>query len=97
MIVLGGMGNIAGVALGALLLTTLPEALRYLGPLQEFLFGSVLVDPSNLRMLLFGIALIVIMIFRPAGLLPSSRRKRELQPEPAVAVQEQASLHDSRR
>jgi len=97
MIVLGGMGNIAGVALGALLLTTLPEALRYLGPLQEFLFGSVLVDPSNLRMLLFGIALIVIMIFRPAGLLPSSRRKRELEPEPAVAVQEQASLHDSQR
>ena len=97
MIVLGGMGNIAGVILGAILLTTLPEALRYLGPLQEFLFGEVLVDPSNLRMLVFGLALIIIMIFRPAGLLPSSRRKRELQPEPEVAAQEQATVYDSKR
>jgi len=97
MIVLGGMGNIAGVMLGALLLTILPEALRYLGPLQELLFGRVLADPADLRMLIFGIALILIMLYRPAGLLPSRRRARELQPEGDVVRQEQESLHDAQR
>lgn len=97
MIVLGGMGNIAGVALGAVLLTMLPEALRYLGALQEDLFGRVLVDPADLRMLVFGLALILIMIFRPAGLLPSVRRQRELEAEPSVTEQERASLYDSQR
>ncbi len=97
MIVLGGMGNIAGVILGALLLTVLPEALRYLGPLQELLFDRVLADPADLRMLIFGIALILIMLYRPAGLLPSRRRARELQPEGDVVRQAQESLHDAQR
>ncbi len=78
MIVLGGMGHIPGVILGAVLLTVLPEALRYIGDLQRYLFGSVIVDPSDLRMLLFGLALIIMMIFRPAGLWPSRQRSREL-------------------
>jgi branched-chain amino acid transport system permease protein len=95
--VLGGMGNIPGVILGAVLLTTLPEALRYIGPVEEALFGRIIVDPADLRMLLFGMALIMIMLFRPAGLLPSRRRQRELQAEPAVAEQEQASLYDAER
>lgn len=78
MVVLGGMGNIPGVILGAILLTVVPESLRYLGPLQEALFQKILIDPADLRMLLFGLALIVIMLFRPAGLLPSATRRREL-------------------
>ena len=78
MVVLGGMGHIRGVILGAVLLTALPEALRYLGPLQQALFGHVLVDPADLRMLLFGLALILVMLFRPAGLWPSTLRRREL-------------------
>lgn len=81
MIVLGGMGNIWGVILGALLVTMIPEALRYTGDLQRVLFGQVYVDPADLRMLLFGIALVLMMIFRPAGLLPSKQRKRELTGE----------------
>ena len=97
MIVLGGMGNIAGVILGALILTILPEALRYLGPLQELLFGRVLADPTDLRMLIFGMALVLIMLYRPAGLLPSRRRARELQPEGDAVQQEQESLHDAQR
>ncbi|MDH4133252.1 MAG: ABC transporter ATP-binding protein [Gammaproteobacteria bacterium] len=97
MVVLGGMGNIAGVILGALLLTIFPEALRYLGELQQMLFGRVWVDPNNLRMLVFGIALVVIMIFRPAGLLPSVRRKREFSADPDVLGHEQESLYDTRR
>lgn len=77
MIVLGGMGNIPGVVLGAILLTVLPEALRYIGDWQRATLGHVIVDPTDLRMLLFGMALILMMLFRPAGLLPSNRHKRE--------------------
>lgn len=77
MVVLGGMGNIAGVVLGAVLLSVLPEALRGLGGLQEFLFGKVWVDPSNLRLLVFGIALVLMMLLRPEGLLPARARQRE--------------------
>ncbi len=96
MIVLGGMGNIAGVVLGALLITIFPEALRYLGDLQQFLFGRVLVDPNDLRLLVFGLALVIVMLFRPAGLLPSVRRRRELSSD-AATPSEQTSLYDTRR
>jgi branched-chain amino acid transport system permease protein len=81
MVVLGGMGNVFGVALGALLLTALPEALRHTAPLQQSWFGTVYIDPSDLRMLLFGLALVLMMLFRPAGLWPSSIRRRELAAE----------------
>jgi branched-chain amino acid transport system permease protein len=81
MVVLGGMGNVGGVVLGAVLLTALPEALRYMGPLQQRWLGEVYVEPSDLRMLLFGLALVLMMLFRPAGLWPSSIRRRELAGE----------------
>lgn len=88
MVVLGGMGNVAGVVLGALLLTGLPEALRYAGPLQQTLLGGVYVEPADLRMLLFGLALVLMMLFRPAGILPSAVRRRELaEPEDAAALE----------
>ena len=80
MVVLGGMGHIPGVILGAVLLSILPEALRYgVGPIQVALFGKMLVDPESLRMLIFGLALVLVMRFKPAGLWPSPERKRELQ------------------
>ena len=79
MVVLGGMGNIWGVILGALLLSFVPEILRWtVEPVQQALFGRMLVEPEVIRMLLFGLALVLIMLFRPAGLLPSAVRKREL-------------------
>ena len=79
MVVLGGMGNIWGVILGAVLLSFVPEVLRYtVEPVQRMFFGRQIVDPEVLRMLLFGLAMVVMMIFRPAGLLPSAVRKREL-------------------
>jgi len=79
MVVLGGMGHIPGVILGGLLLAVLPEALRHgAGPVQKLLFGKVLLDPESLRMLLFGLTLILAMLYRPAGLWPSATRKREL-------------------
>src|SRR5690348_7118860 len=78
MVVLGGMGHIPGVILGTVLLVTLPEALRYLGPLQQAVFGRVLADPADLRLLVFGLALILVMLVRPSGLWPSAVRRREL-------------------
>ncbi len=79
MVVLGGMGHIPGVILGAVLLAVLPEALRYaVVPVQKALFGQVLADPESLRMLIFGLALILVMRFKPAGLWPSPERRREL-------------------
>lgn len=76
MVVLGGMGNIAGVILGAALLTITPEILRDIAnPVQQALIGRTLIDPENLRMLLFGIALVATMLFRPQGLWPV-RKKR---------------------
>jgi branched-chain amino acid transport system permease protein len=79
MVVLGGMGNIWGVILGAILLSFVPEILRYtVQPLQEAVFKRTIIDPEVIRMLLFGLAMVVMMLFRPAGLLPSAVRKREL-------------------
>jgi branched-chain amino acid transport system permease protein len=79
MVVLGGMGNIWGVVLGALLLSFVPEILRWtVEPVQRALFGHMLVEPEVIRMLIFGFAMVLIMLYRPAGLLPSAVRKREL-------------------
>jgi len=79
MVVLGGMGHIPGVILGGLMLTILPEAFRHgAGPIQQAIFGKVLLDPEALRMLLFGLALIAVMLYRPAGLWPEPRHRREL-------------------
>jgi branched-chain amino acid transport system permease protein len=80
MVVLGGMGNIWGVILGALLLSFVPEILRWtVTPVQEALFGRMVIEPEVIRMLLFGLALVLVMLYRPAGLLPSAVRKRELE------------------
>ena len=96
MVVLGGMGNIGGVVLGGVLLALLPEALRNgAGPMQQALFGKTLVDPESLRMLMFGLALIVVMLVRPAGLWPSTQRRREFDADDGVLQQEQETVYDA--
>jgi len=78
MVVLGGMGNIGGVVIGALLLSFVPELLRYtVEPVQKAVFGRLLIEPEVIRMLLFGLALVLMMLYRPAGIWPSRTRKRE--------------------
>jgi branched-chain amino acid transport system permease protein len=85
MVVLGGMGNIAGVILGAVLLSFVPEILRWtVEPAQRALFGKMLIEPEVIRMLIFGFALVLVMLYRPAGLLPSAVRKRELSRDRAA-------------
>jgi Fe-S-cluster-containing dehydrogenase component/branched-subunit amino acid ABC-type transport system permease component len=64
LLVLGGMGSLPGVVVGALALVGLPELLR---EFQEY------------RLLVYGIVLIAMMLFRPAGLLPERIHRRELE------------------
>ena len=97
MVVIGGLGSIPGVIVGALAVYSLDVLI--LGQLD-----TMAADPSsvmfsihnavvqvipgftfgNIRNLIFGAILIVIMIFRPEGLIPSARRKRELHENMAV-------------
>ena len=70
LIIVGGMGSIPGVVLGALALKGLPEVLR---------------GVDEYRIVAFAILLIVMMIVRPEGVLPSDRRRRELHGE-AMAI-----------
>jgi branched-chain amino acid transport system permease protein len=70
MVVLGGMGYLPGVILGAVMLSILPEGLRYVaGPLQEMTGGRL--DSSILRQLLVALAMIGVMLSRPRGLWPA--------------------------
>jgi len=70
MVVLGGMGNVWGVVLGAVLLYAIPEALRHLArPIQLQLLGEEWIAPEALRMLLFGLSMVLIMLLRPRGIL----------------------------
>jgi branched-chain amino acid transport system permease protein len=76
MVVLGGIGHIPGVVLGGLLLAALPEILRHVvEPAQQALFGKVLIEAEVLRQLLYGLAMVLIMLNRPAGLWPSPIRE----------------------
>jgi len=75
MVVLGGMGHLPGVIVGALLLAALPEALRYVAdPLQHLTDGRL--DASILRQLLIALAMIGIMLARPRGLWPAPDNAR---------------------
>jgi branched-chain amino acid transport system permease protein len=72
MIVLGGLGHIPGVILGAILLAVFPEVLRHtVAPVQQALFGTVIVEAEVLRMMLYGLAMVLIMLYRPKGLWPA--------------------------
>ena len=78
MVVLGGIGHLPGVILGAVLLSALPEVLRYLaGPLQAMTGGRL--DSAILRQLLIAVAMIVIMLMRPRGLWPSPEHGKSLK------------------
>jgi branched-chain amino acid transport system permease protein len=94
MVILGGLGSIPGVILGAavvviLNLQILQTLSLYLSQLRQsdavipiinFAWKdlSTQLDPAKYQRMLFGIILIVMMIYRPAGLIPAARRKREL-------------------
>ncbi|MGJ7496587.1 branched-chain amino acid ABC transporter permease [Variovorax sp. RT4R15] len=83
MVVLGGIGHLPGVILGAVLLSALPEVLRYVaGPLQSMTDGRL--DASILRQLFIALAMIVIMLVRPRGLWPSPEHGKVRKGAPAA-------------
>ena len=72
-VVLGGMGTVMGVIVGATLLKLMPEKLRFL---------------ADYRMLLFGLLMVLMMRFRPEGMVPNTRRQLEFHEEDAELAQE---------
>ena len=90
MVVLGGIGHIPGVIMGGVLLAALPEVLRHVvEPLQQQLFGRVIIESEVLRQLLYGLAMVLIMLNRPAGLWPAP--KHEDRPDADVDKPEASS------
>jgi ABC-type branched-subunit amino acid transport system permease subunit len=95
MIVLGGMGSIPGVIVGALIISLLNRLLAILPPaiqnpesVLHFLQNkapNLAADINNSEFLIFGALLLLMVILRPQGLIPSAIRKRELKGE-ALAV-----------
>lgn len=84
-VVIGGIGSIPGVVVGAILFYGIPEFLRDI-------LGSQL---TEYRMLVFGLLMLAMIIFRPQGLIPSERRKIELKPEDMkIKEEEDQSLFD---
>ena len=78
MVVLGGIGHLPGVVLGAVLLAALPEVLRYVaGPLQSMTDGRL--DAAILRQLLTALAMIIVMLVRPRGLWPTPEHGKSLK------------------
>ena len=75
MVGLGGLGSIAGAMIGAAVLTVFPEVLRSLPDWAQ-----------ESRYMIFGAALVIMMIFRPQGLIPSRRRSAELRGEVVESV-----------
>jgi len=92
MLVLGGMGNIPGVIAGSLILSALERFILPQG--TNFLHGLGLhVDLTGSRFLIYGVILVMMMLFRPEGLIPSGQRKAELHAADAdasAAAQEQS-------
>jgi branched-chain amino acid transport system permease protein len=77
MVVLGGLGHLPGVILGAVLLAALPEVLRFVaGPLQELTGGRL--DAAILRQLLIALAMVGVMLVRPRGLWPAPEHGKNL-------------------
>jgi ABC-type branched-subunit amino acid transport system permease subunit len=95
MVVLGGMGNFWGVAVGAFVIYTINNVL--LKVLNQFFDQTGFpilaeIDFIQLQFLLYGLALVAMMLLRPEGLFPNSRRKRELHT--AITESEQDELGD---
>jgi branched-chain amino acid transport system permease protein len=96
----------AGVIVGGLLIMgadrlILPEAANLIRDIAQTKTGSSDIasfrDLPQFRLMLFGLVLVIMMVVRPEGLLPSARRKAELHPDEDVARQENSDLYDAER
>lgn len=104
MVIVGGLGNIYGVIFGGLLIASFDRILAEVltDPVQSV--GRAINwtwlekhEVTSDRLLVFGLALVLMMLLRPAGLFPSARRKAEMQAEtPDIVAAEQEQLFDLR-
>jgi branched-chain amino acid transport system permease protein len=96
-IVLGGMGSIPGVIVGALVIRGIPELIQGLAVSGVIkMSGEAISAISNYRFLVFGLLMVIMMAVRPQGMIPSSRRARELNPEDQrVLAEEDQQLWDT--
>ncbi|MCL2504287.1 MAG: hypothetical protein FWE94_06835, partial [Coriobacteriia bacterium] len=89
-VVIGGMGSIPGVIVGALFIQGVPELIRgaaqagWLEVIGISLSGEAQSAISNYRYLVFGLLMVLMMALRPQGILPAKRRARELQVDNAA-------------
>jgi len=105
MIILGGIGTIRGVIIGAILLyflqtyilTGLPGWIHDFGVKNNIAFLSE-TDFSGIKFLLYGVALVAMMVLRPEGLLPNRQRQAELHPDTDVVSMRESEqqLYDVR-
>ncbi|MBC7602252.1 MAG: ABC transporter ATP-binding protein [Ramlibacter sp.] len=80
MVVLGGIGHLPGVILGAVLLSALPEVLRWVSGVFDLqLITGGRLDASILRQLLIALAMIIVMLWRPRGIWPTPEHGKSLQ------------------
>jgi branched-chain amino acid transport system permease protein len=92
MVVLGGIGHVPGVIMGGLILAALPEVLRHaVEPAQQAVFGRIIIEAEVLRQLLYGLAMVLIMLNRPSGLWPAPKSEDRPdgdidKPEPSSGV-----------
>jgi branched-chain amino acid transport system permease protein len=101
MVILGGMGNVWGVLAGGIVVgifdrgvtAQLTGWLRDLGALVGNPWLQS-VDLSRSRMMMFGLALVLLMLWRPQGLFPSAQRRAELQRDPVEAADRDETLYD---
>ena len=92
MLVLGGMGNVPGVILGSVVISSLDRYILPQGTNFLHSLGLTSVDLTGSRFLIYGLILVIMMLFRPEGLLPSGQRKSELHAaddDPGAAAHEQ--------
>ena len=103
-VILGGIGNVYGAVIGALIIGSFDRILaeRLTKPLNAFgeQIGNDFLANHNVgedRYLVFGLALVLMMVLRPGGLFPNKQRAAELAPEsPDIVVQEQQDAFDIR-
>jgi branched-chain amino acid transport system permease protein len=104
MVILGGLGNVYGVVVGAILIGSFDRILaeelsRPLNWFGDQVGSGVLAEHSvtSDRFLVFGLALVLMMLLRPGGLIQSARRRAEMKPEEDLIVeQETTQLFDTR-
>jgi branched-chain amino acid transport system permease protein len=96
MVIVGGMGNVYGVILGALVLQYLNVAgLDKIGAAFNDLFGTDKTVFAQYKFMIFGVLLVTMMLLRPEGIIPSARRRAELH-EAEEGLEGEGDLYDVR-